>query len=108
MSESAQDKLTAALAKVASEIERLNRDINKVEGLIRPFSGSDKSRRPFEETAGRVAGKNRNSSDPLDMIEDMRDAIRGSEYHIGAIRALLNDISSHAASRDAMKPYLKK
>ena len=94
--------------KVASEIERLNRDVSKVEGLIRPFAGPDKARWPFEETAGRVAGKNRGSSNPIDMIEDMRDAIRGTEYHVGAIRALLNEISGDAAAREAIKLYLKK
>ena len=101
------EKLAAALMKVASGIERLNRDVSKVEGLIR-FAGPDKARWFFEETAGRVAGKNRGSSNPIDMIEDMRDAIRGTEYHVGAIRALLNEISGDAAAREAIKPYLKK
>ena len=89
--------------KVASEIERLNRDVSKVEGLIRPFAGPDKARWPFEETAGRVAGKNRGSSNPIDMIEDMRD--RSVELNI---RALLNEISGDAAAREAIKLYLKK
>jgi hypothetical protein len=71
-----------------------------LQGLTKPHG-------PLKKPSG-VAGKNRSSSNPIDMIEDMRDAIRGTEYHVGAIRALLNEISGDPAARGAIKPYLKK
>jgi hypothetical protein len=93
------------LAQVLAEIGRLRSDISKLDEKIGPFDKRHTDLKGFDRGE---AGSNTDSDDVFGRLTDIRDAIRGSEYHIGAMRAQLDDMAEHAPSRDAIKPYLKK
>lgn len=97
--------LDEQLTQASVEIQRLQNDIAKLDEKIEPFD----KRHPFDKGYDRgEVGRNTPSEDAFGRLTDIRNAIRGCEAHIAKIRAQLDDMAEHAASRDAMKPYLKK
>jgi hypothetical protein len=93
------------LLKFSTEVERLQRDIGKLDEKIEPFDKRHKYTKGYDQ--GEV-GRIKWDGDAFDHLKEIRDAIRGCEAHIAKIRAQLDDMAEHAASREAIKPYLKK
>jgi predicted nucleic acid-binding Zn-ribbon protein len=97
--------LDEQLAKAVVEIQRLQNDIAKLDAKIEPFDKRHRYDKGYDR--GEV-GRDKSSEDAFGRLTDIRNAIRGCEAHIGKVRTQLDDMAEHAASRDAMKPYLKK
>ena len=92
-------KIVATGEKLLREVERLRRDVAKLHGRIQPFDGEPMSA-SYEKPI-------RTMTEALSAIDEARQGIIGAEYHLNAIRALMDDISKDAISRTEMKPYLK-
>lgn len=92
------------IPKLLTEVERLRRDIAALYERIAPFG-----KMPDWETGFSHRGGTRRtpSDEPTAAVNDIRTAIRGCESDIGFAVSLLRDISEHAPSREAMKPYIK-
>jgi phage shock protein A len=94
------------LVKLSKEVERLQRDVQTLDQKIEPFDKRHKYAKEYDQgETGRIDWRD---GDAFSHLKEIRNAIHGCEAHIAKIRAQLDDMAEHAASRDAIKPYLKK
>jgi hypothetical protein len=95
-------EVAEAANKLLNEVARLRVDIARLHDRIEPFEGERQVKYPPE-----VNLTFRNFREALDGLLQARKVIRGCEYHLAAIRGVVDAIGSDAISRDEMKPWLR-
>jgi hypothetical protein len=96
------EKVFEATSKLVNEVARLRMDIARLHSRIEPFEGEVRRPEPLPADM-----KFRSLIEALDGIADARASIQSCEYHLSAIRGMLDGISSDAISREEIRPWLK-
>lgn len=95
-------KVAEATNNLMQEVSRLRGDIARLHARFGPPKEPEwvsDPLLPFERF--------KNFKEALDGIATARKYIQGCEYHLGAIRGLIDGIASDAVSRQDMKQWLK-
>jgi hypothetical protein len=100
-------KLIAAAESLLYETKRLRNDVQTLNARIRRNKNEQcvDLENPYWAASPK---KTWPVPDALNMIDQAREGIKGSEYHLNAIRALLDDIANDPVSRTEMKAWLKE
>jgi len=98
------------LSKIATELEKLNREVRNLRvdvlnltGRIEPFEGQPDLKTDLEFVR-RLGPKNFQQA--LDMIYETRESVRNAEGHTAKAASLLESISEDVVSREEMKKWL--
>ena len=100
-------KLIAVAESLLHETKRLRNDVQTLNARIRP-NENEQLVDPDHPYWGASPKTTWPIPDALNMIDQAKEGIKGSEYHLNAIRALLNDIANDPVSRTEMKTWLKE
>ena len=100
-------KLTVAAEKLLHETKRLRNDLQTLNARIRRKE-NEQCVDPENPYWAASPKKTWPIPDALNMIDQAREGIQSSEYHLNAIRALLEDIANDPISRTEIKESLKE
>jgi hypothetical protein len=100
-------KLIAIAEKLLHETKRLRNDVQTLNARIRR-NETEQCVDPEYPHWAACPKKSWPIADALNMIDKAREGIQGGEYHLNAIRALLDDIANDPVSRTEMKEWLKE
>jgi hypothetical protein len=100
-------KLIAAAERLLHETKRLRNDVQTLNARIRQ-SENEQYVDPENPYWAASPKKTWPVPDALNMIDQAKEGIKSSEYHLNAIRALLDDIANDPVSRTEMKAWLKE
>jgi hypothetical protein len=100
-------KLIAVAEKLLHETKRLRNDVQTLNARIRR-NENEQCVDPEHPYWASSPKKTWPVPDALNMIDQAREGIKGSGYHLNAIRALLDDIANDPVSRTEMKVWLKE
>jgi hypothetical protein len=100
-------KLIAAAEKLLHETQRLRNDVQILNARIRP-NENEPLVDPQNTYWAASPKKTWPVPDALNMIDQARESIQTSEFHLTAIRAFLDDVAKDPVSRTEMKPWLKE
>ena len=99
--------LIAAAEKLLHETKRLRNDVQTLNARIR----RNENEQCVDPEHPYWAASPQNTwpvPAALNMIDEAKEDIKNSEYHLNAIRALLDDIANDPVSRTEMKAWLKE
>src|SRR4051794_32167439 len=99
-----QGRLADAVLKLVAEAGRLDRDVVRLLDRIEPVVGQADAAYRGDPGKGQ---KLRTDHDAFDCISDARGRIINAEYHLNAIRGMVDAIQNDSLSRDELKPWIK-
>jgi len=107
------EDLTSAVDRLFREVVNLRRDTGRLYARVDPeWNGQEPGYLAAPEldplySLTRGAPKPPDEKAAWQLIKSCRDLLHGADFHLGAIRAHMDDICKDAISREEMKPYLK-